>query len=562
MPTLPKNLQELKVSPSALRHELLAGLIMAIVTIPSGLAGGLLARVNPVYGVYSMVIGTPVAAVFTASAVMNVDNTSAGALGAANAVGTLPADRQVQALVVLAILVGLFQLSFGLLKLGFITRFVSNSVMTGFLTGIGVLTILGQVNDLTGYQSPISNKVFRLFDTLLHPQQIDLATLGVGLLTIAVIVLVNRTPQRRFALIAGMGAATVAALLLPAGVIPQVGDTTAVPATLPSFHLPNLALVPDLLVPALSLAIITLVQAAGVSQSYPNPDGRYPDPSGDFRGQGLANIATGFFGGLPVGGSVSGTAVLQSTGAKTRWAGVFAGAFGAIILLFFGRFIEILPMTGLAALLVYTGFTIIKPHQILTVWHTSPIARVMMVITFLATLFLPIQAAVFVGVALNVVVHLLRSAEAVRITQLTILPDRSITQSEAPKVLPSRAVTILQPVGNLFFAGAAEFESKLPDDAEAQQAVVILRLRDRDEVGSTFIRILDRYARSLQAKGGKLMLVGVGEQVYPQLERTGVLDVIGQDNVFSAQPKLGASLFDAYAAAVAWLAASDRSGER
>ena len=78
-------------------------------------------------------------------------------------------------------------------------------------------------------------------------------------------------------------------------------------------------------------------------------------------------------------------------------------------------------MTGLAALLVYTGFTIIKPHRVLTVWHTSPIARVMMVITFLATLFLPIQSAVFVGVALNVVVHLLRSAEAVRITQLTIL---------------------------------------------------------------------------------------------------------------------------------------------
>ena len=131
-----------------------------------------------------------------------------------------------------------------------------------------------------------------------------------------------------------------------------------------------------------------------------------------------------------------------------------------------------------------------------------------------------------------------------------------------PRFSHRASVTILQPVGNLFFAGAAEFESKLPDDAEVQQAVVILRLRDRDEVGSTFIRILDRYARSLQEKGGKLMLVGVGEQVYPQLERTGVLDVIGQDNVFSAQPKLAASLFDAYAAAVAWLAAADGGRER
>lgn len=566
MSTLPKTSQPLRAEPQLLKHELLAGLIMAIVTIPSGLAGGVLARVNPVYGVYSMVIGTPVAAVFTASAVMNVDNTSAAALGAGNAVGALPAERQVQALVVLAILVGLFQLIFGLLKLGFVIRFVSNSVMTGFLTGIGVLTILGQFNDLTGYSSPISNKVFRLLDTVMHFRQIDLATLGVGLLTIAVIVLVDRTPQRRFALIAGMGAATAVSLLLPAGMIPQVGDTTALPATLPSFHLPNLALAPDLLAPALSLAIITLVQAAGVSQSYPNPDGRYPDPSGDFRGQGLANIATGFFGGLPVGGSVSGTAVLQSTGARTRWAGVFAGLFGALILLFFGRFIEILPMTGLAALLVYTGFTIIKPDRVLTVWHTGPIPRVMMAITFLATLFLSIQAAVFIGVALNIVVHLFRSAEAVRITQLTIQPDRSIVQSEAPKVLPSHAITVLQPVGNLFFAGAAELENNLPDAARARRAVVILRLRDRDEVGSTFIRLLDRYAKSLQAGEGQLMLVGIGSQVYTQLERTGVLDDIGRDNVLRAQPQLGSSLFTAYAAAEAWLAAADRgpqpAGER
>jgi SulP family sulfate permease len=552
---LPAKLQNLKVSRQTLQQDALAGLIMAIVTIPSGLAGGVLARVNPVYGVYSMVIGTPVAVLFTSSAVMNVDNTSAASLGAGNAIGALSGESQVQALVVLTLLVGVFQLAFGILKLGFITRFVSNSVMTGFLTGIGVLTIVGQVNDLTGYDSPVSNKIFRLVDTVFNFQRVDLATLGVGVLALAIIVAVGRTRHERFSLIAGMGAATLLALLLPPGTIAKVGDTTSVPAALPSLRLPDLALVPDMLVPALSLAIITLVQAAGVSQSYPNPDGKYPDPSGDFRGQGLANIATGFFGGLPVGGSVSGTAVLQSTGARTRWAAIFTGGFGALILLFLGGLIEALPMTGLAALLVYTGFTIIKPDRVLTVWNTGPIPRVMMSITFLATLFLPIQSAVFVGVALNVVVHLFRSAEAVRITQLTILADQGIVQGEPPKTLPSRAVTVLQPVGNLFFAGAAEFEAKLPGESDARQAVVILRLRDRDEVGSTFIRVLDRYAKSLQARGGKLMLVGVGQDVHRQLDKTGVLGVIGRENVFMAQPNMGSSLLAACAAASAWLAA-------
>jgi SulP family sulfate permease len=99
--------------------------------------------------------------------------------------------------------------------------------------------------------------------------------------------------------------------------------------------------------------------------------------------------------------------------------------------------------------------------------------------------------------------------------------------------------------------------SERPDDTDARQAVVILRLRDRDEVGSTFIRILDRYAKSLQARDSKLMRVGVGQDVYGQLSKTGVLDVIGRENVFAAQRKLAASLFDAYAAANAWLAARE-----
>ena len=183
----------LKVPRKILINDLISGLVMAVVNIPGALANGLLAGVNPVFGLYSMMAGTTVAAVFTSSVIMNVDSTSATALATFDALSGTSADQQLAYLVVLGLLVGLFMLVFGLLKLGFLVRFISNAVMTGFLAGLGVLTILGQVGDLTAYYSDAGNKVTRTIETILRWQEIDMVTLVVGLLTILLILAVDRT---------------------------------------------------------------------------------------------------------------------------------------------------------------------------------------------------------------------------------------------------------------------------------------------------------------------------------------------------------------------------------
>ena len=166
----------LRVPRKILIGDIISGLIMAIVTIPGAIANGVLAGVNPVYGLYTIMTATPIAALFTSSVIMNVDSTSATSLATFDAIGGIPEDEQLAYIVVLGLLVGLFMLIFGILKLGFVVRFISNSVMTGFLAGLGVLTILGQVGDFTGYYSDASNKVFQFIDALLHITEWDLAT--------------------------------------------------------------------------------------------------------------------------------------------------------------------------------------------------------------------------------------------------------------------------------------------------------------------------------------------------------------------------------------------------
>ena len=508
-----------------------------------------------------MIVGTTVAAFVTASVFMNVDSTSATALTAGEALASVTSEEQLGYLVVLGLLVGLFMLVFGLLKLGFLVRFVSNAVMTGFLSGLGVLTILGQVGDLTGFYSEAGNKVFRAIDTLLNFREIDLATLLMGLATIGTILLVERTPLKRYAYLVALVLVTVLVPLLGLESVTLVGDTTDIPRTIPIPHLPDLSLVPSLILPALAIALIALVQAAGVSQSVPNPDGEYPDPSGDFRGQGIANMAVGLAGGIPVGGSVSGTALVRSSGAQSRWANIFTGLFGLVVVLLFAPLVELIPLAALAGLLVTVGAGMVNVPRLRTVWNTGPAPLTITLITFIATLFTPIQGAVALGVVLHILLYVFRSAEAVRIERVVPQADGSFAEGEVPGELPSGEIVVLQPIGSLFFAGVAELEEHLPKVGQAQGTAGIIRLRDRDEVGSSFIRTIQRYTKTLQAGGNLLMLEGLSKEVLEQLDRTELLDLIGEDNVFLGQKQHGASLRQALAAAKYWLALQEGDEE-
>ena len=543
----------LKVPRKTLLNDLVTGLVMAVINVPQALANGVLAGVNPVFGLYSMIVGTTVAAFVTASVFMNVDSTSATALTAGEALASVTSEEHLGYLVVLGLLIGLFMLVFGLLKLGFLVRFVSNAVMTGFLSGLGVLTVLGQVGDLTNFYSEAGNKVFRAIDTVLNFREIDLPTLFIGLATIVTILLVERTPLKRYAYLVALVLVTVLVPLLGLESVTLVGDTTDIPRTIPIPHLPDLSLVPSLILPALAIALIALVQAAGVSQSVPNPDGEYPDPSGDFRGQGIANLAVGLAGGLPVGGSVSGTALVRSSGAQSRWANIFTGVFGLVVVLLFAPLVELIPLAALAGLLVTVGAGMVNVPRLRTVWNTGPAPLTIMAITFVTTLFTPIQVAVALGVVLHILLHVFRSAEAVRLERIVPEADGTFFEGEVPEALPSGEIVVLQPIGSLFFAGVAELEEHLPKVGQAQGTVVIIRLRDRDEVGSTFIRTIQRYTESLRARGNVLMLEGLSEKVLDQIERTELLDLIGEENVFLGQPQYGASLRQALAASEAWL---------
>ena len=535
------------------RRDFVAGLTNAVTNIPDAMANAVLAGVNPVRGLYALMAGTPAASLTTGSQLMTVSVTGAMALTVGDALAYVPSDERLASIAVLTLLVAVVQIVLGLARAGSLLRFVSNAVLRGFLTGVAVNIVLSQLPNLTGYASGAGGRLLRAFDTLIHPAALDPKTLAIGGLTIVVVLLLERTRAKEFAFLAALVTGTAAAMLLRWDVA-NVRSLAAIPRAFPVPTLPSLGLSLELLVPAVSVALIGLIQGAGVSKSTPNVDGGYPDPNRDFLGQGVGNLASSLFGGVPIGGSVSSTALVVQLGAKSRIVNFIVGPIVLTVVLLLAGAVEVIPLTTLAALLVIVGIRAMNVGAIETVWQTGRPARVIMGMTFIAMLVTPVQFGILFGVGLSVIQHIFNASLDVRVVALSLQPDGALVEEPGRATLSDSKIAVLDIYGSVFYAGADVIATMLPRPAGSHRPVVIVRLRGRSEVGSTFLAVLERYRQGVDAAGGLLMLAGVGPQLAAQLDRTGMRDRLGADRIFEAQPTLTASVKAAVAAGEKWLA--------
>ena len=549
----------MKINKSNLPNDIVAGLTFALVNIPQSMAHALLAAVNPVFGLYSLMLATPVGALFTSAIFMNISTTSALAVAAGDTMMNYPDSSKVTALVTLVVLIGIFQVLMGVFRLGWITRFIPFSVMTGFMTGVAVMIIIGQLGDFTGYYSSYSGKIAQLADLILNWQSIIWSTLAIGLLTILLIYGLGKTRLSKFSLILALVLSSGLASLLNyafAAEITLVKDISEVPGSLPSLVLPSPSLIAALIIPAIAVGIIGLVQGAGVSQTFPNPDGKFSNVSRDFLGQGAANIAAGFFGGIPAGGSSSGSALMVSAGARSRWANIFGGIAVALVVLLFADVVELVAMPALAGLVIVAGIQMINMNAIQTVWQTNTVSRTIMLVTFVSTLVMPLQYAVLLGVAISILLFVFQQSNKIRVVEWIVGETGWPVERPAPKKIKSGKVTVLFIYGNLFYAAADTLEKSLPAVQDASRSVVILLLRGYEDVGSTVAEVLRRYTQALQANQGKLILAGVSKALRAQLQRTGMLELIGKENIFPETKTIGEAGNAALRAATDWIAAS------
>lgn len=535
---------------SALAPDLVAAFTVLFLGVPQGLAYATIAGLPPVVGLYAATIPAVVASLFRSSSYVISGPTNALSLlvGAAVAQG-MGADPTVVALT-LALLVGVLQASAGLLRLGALVDFISTAVVLGYITGAGVLIGFGQLHNSTGTagaRGKLWVTVGSWLDTLGDAQPIAIAvTLGTIAVVVAIRVFNGKTGRRIPSAIIAMSIALGANLLfgLEGRGLRVISDLAPIPSGLPPFTLPDISHAPSLLPLAAACAVLSLVESSSVARSISSRKGEPLEASTEFLGQGLGNIAAGFFGGYPVSGSLSRSALNERSGAQTRMAGVLGGIMMLAALATLGQLLNHTPVASLAGLMFVVAYDLVDVPRIKSIVRASREDAIAFTVTMLGTWVFSLDVAIYVGVGLSLVLFLRRSRQ-VRVTELVPAGTRLKEATDIAE-LDHGPVRLLHVEGALFFGAAGELRDALSRVlSEPTTQVLVVRLKRATDLDATTATMLGELATLAKDQGRHLLLAGVTPPAYVVLVRSGALAQLGENNVFQTRAQWFSALASA-----------------
>jgi sulfate permease, SulP family len=401
-----------------LRADILAGLTGAIVVLPQGVAFATLAGMPPAYGLYSAMIPCVIAALFGSSRVMVTGPANAISLTVLAIMAPLAqpeSARYVDLVITLAFMVGVWQLLLALARAGRLIDYVSHTVIVGFTAGAAVLIVSSQVRNFFGIDITRGASVVQtLVEFAAHISQVQPLTLAVGCITLITAILwqpLNRwVPAMLVAVISGSVVAAMAHWIDPALLVKTVD---ALPGALPPLSMPDFSFdtLKLLLVPSIAMTLLALAEAVSIAQALAKRRQEPLDGNQEFLGQGLANVIGSFFSCYPASGSFNRSGVNVAAGAVTPFSAIMASIFLVAILFFVAPLARFLPLAAVAAILFLVAWNLIDRREIRYLL-SDKFERITLVATFAATLLMPLEWAILLGVAVSLAVKRLRAARA------------------------------------------------------------------------------------------------------------------------------------------------------
>ncbi len=536
-----------------------AGLTVAALAVPQGMAYALVAGVPAEMGLMAAALPAAVAALFGSSRflVSGPTNPTALLIGvslvapAVAASGAVP----VQTVIATGFLVGLILIGFGLLGFGRASRFLSDSVLCGFTVGVGLLIALGQVPELLGTE-PLGSEVGAFAPTLwgllldaaraFGLADLRALTLGLGV-PIAILLLRWLHPRIPAALIA-LALATVCAVLLGwtdgANALPTLEPLTlGWPELRPPADLDPATIGP----PALAIALLVTVQSIAAARALTPPDGERLDPDRELISQGAGNLTAALVGAIPTSGSLTRSALLRSAGGRSRLAALTSGVVILALLPVVAPVLTRVPLPALAGLVVFSGLELVDLAAIRRASVTRGDAFILLG-TLVATIWIDLVQAIYAGVVLSLVLLVRRSGQLQMLEVVHVSRDRLREIPIDDDTGKSRAV-VLQLEGDLNFAVAPQLGEQLGLIAARGPEVVILRLKRARHLDATVLEVLRHSLDELRERGGQMILCGLGDEQAELLSKTELGRELGSQGILRAGPRLFDGMQSALAAA-------------
>ncbi len=518
-----------------LRPDLQAGLTVAVMTIPQAMAYSLIAGLPVQYGLYASIVPTIVGCLWGSSMHLISGPTTTVSLVVFSTLSALAIPNTggyIQLALFLALLVGVVKLILGFARLGALLNFVSHAVLIGYMAGAAVLIAFNQLPALLGIPQNHHGLMFyqQLFHIARQLPQADWITLMLGLLTIGVIVGLKHIKDTLPGPLIALALATVLVALfdLDHRGVAVVG---AFPGTLPPFHLPTMHDVmqtPRLAPGALAIAILGLVEAVSIAKSIAADSRQRLNINREFIGQGMANVSACLFSGYPGSGSFVRSALNFSAGGKTPLSGIISGVAVAVVVLLAAPLAARLPLSALAGVLIVVSYEMIHKRDIARTVKSTRGDAAVLAVTFLSTLFLDIEFAIYVGVLLSIGLHLATVSHP-RIKSVVPDPDTG-KMVESNREETCCQLDIVSIEGSIFF-GSAEF---VLDDLQRRLrnrpdiANLLIRMHKVNTMDASGVNILETLLDELRQRGGGLFFSGVNYRVFEVLKNSGLLkDVDG-----------------------------------
>lgn len=533
-----------------LLQDALAGWIVGVIAIPLAIAFGIASGVGPAEGLITAIIAGFIISAFGGSKVQIGGPTGAFIV----IIYGIIQQHGLTGLLIATIMAGILLILMGVFKLGNIIKFVPYPVIVGFTAGIALTIFSTQMNDLFGMniQGVPADFIDKWVCYAEHIKDINWWAFAVGAVSLAILIFLPRLSKKIPASLVAIIVMTLITWLLRrfAGVdsILTIGDLYTIPSGIPAPHLPSFeladgetfwSLVKSLFPAAFTIALLGAIESLLSAMVADGVIGDRHNSNTELIAQGMANVVVPFFGGIPATGAIARTMANINNGGKTPVAGIVHALLLLAVLLFFGPLVALIPMACLAGILIMVSYNMSEFRSIMWLAKNPKSDFIVMLVTFILTVLFDLTIAIEVGLLLAIILFLKRTNESTTVQSFTNELDPTHNNDiqlhgqdlESLKIPPFTEVYEID--GPYFFGIANKFDDISRRTHSGEQKVRVIRMRKVSFIDSTGIHNLEQLHLRLQRDGIQLVLSGVNEKVFQTLDKAGLVNKIGRENVLS-----------------------------
>lgn len=521
---------------ASLHKDLISGLIVGIIAIPLGMAFAIASGVKPEYGIYTTVVAGILISMFGGSRYQ-----IGGPTGAFIPIlFAIVLQYGYENLLIAGFMAGIMLLIMGLFRMGTLIKFIPRPVTIGFTAGIAVIIFSGQIPNFLGLADIEKHEDFlsNMREVVTHLSSIHYYSVFTALICLAVILLTPRVLPRIPGSIVALLVSSVFAILFFGEHVATIGSTFGpIPSTLPSFHIPAITWerVEMLFIPALIIAMLGGIESLLSAVVADGMTGGRHNSNRELVGQGIANLITPLFGGIPATGAIARTATNIKNGAVSPISGMIHGVVVLLVLLLFARYASHIPLASMAPILMLVAWNMSERKGFMHVLKTKTSDSIVLVITFLLTVFTNLTIAVLVGLILAVILFMKRMSEVLIVAK--VLPDPKVKHEQLRAHMVTEGhdcpqISIYTIEGLLFFGAANMFEKSIMDTIHMRPKVLLLRMGKVPFMDTTGESNLSSLIKHFEKFGGIILISEIQPQPLDVLKRTGLYQIIGEEYFF------------------------------